>query len=162
MPRQIDQSRLFQAILNGVKNAQDFYEDCSGGHWLWEAPEFLISTHIAQSVSKLKGSALVTLESNVRSALSDAAAKSRGAPPTKLRSNGRFDLVIWWGGGTPRAAIEVKNQVVSYSQIYKDVERIQSLVKRKSDSTTFQFGAIVFYTSAQDSTKHDDISNAAW
>lgn len=65
----------------------------------------------------------------------------------KLRNNGRFDLIIWWGGGMPRAAIEVKNQVHSYSQIYKNVERIESLIKINNNNSSLQFGANMFYTS---------------
>jgi hypothetical protein len=83
--------------------------------------------------------------------LEDADAKALGAPKKALRKNGRFDVVVWWGEGyQPRAVIEVKNHVWSYANISKDVERIESVLQRNKENSSFQFGLIACYASAVD------------
>ena len=154
MGRQISQKRIIDATLAGVEKAQRFYEDASGDNWLWEGPEYLLVVHVAKALHKLEGAKYCTLESNVHATLKDAQAVTLGAPPKRLRHKGRFDLVLWWGNGAPRAAFEFKNQVYSYAQIAHDVARIEGVVERNAESSSFQFGAIVFYTSCLESTRN--------
>lgn len=153
MGLQISQAKIISAIINGIERAQLFYEHCSGGCWLWEAPEYLMNINIAQELTAIDGAKYVTLESNVYQTLQASQNRLFGAPKKKLRHRGRFDLVFWWGNGNPRCAIEIKNQVSSYSQILKDIDRLESLIDRNKDNSSFQFGAMAFYTSCIKSTK---------
>jgi hypothetical protein len=153
MGRQIAQPRIIKAIVEGVEEAQRFYESCSGDCWLWEGPEYLLCASIARRIHQLEGAKYVTLESNVYQTLKDAQAVSLGAPKKKLRQGGRFDVVVWWGDGSPRVAIEVKNQVWSYAHIHKDVERIENVLQRNKENASFQFGIIAFYTSCVDNSR---------
>ncbi len=151
MSLQISQAKIISAIINGIERAQLFYEHCSGGYWLWEAPEYLMNINIAQELSEIDGAKYVTLESNVYQTLQASQNRLFGAPKKKLRHSGRFDLVFWWGNGSPRCAIEIKNQVSSYSQILKDIDRLESLIDRNKDNSSFQFSAMAFYTSCLES-----------
>ena len=153
MPRQIAKDKIVDAVVRGVEDSQHFYEQCSGDCWLWEAPEYLLSTSVAKRLHKLKGAKYVTLESNVHHMLKDAQATTLGAPKKSLRKNGRFDAVVWWGNGSPRAAVELKNNVWSYFQLRKDVKRINSVVQQNKNDSSFQFGLVAFYASCMDSTR---------
>ena len=150
MPRQISQAKVIAAIIGAIEGAQRFYESCSGGLWLEQAPEYLLCTSIAAQLHKLEGAKHVTLETHVASTLDEAGAVKRGAPRKELRRNGRFDLVLWWGGELPRAAIEVKNGVWSFRQLQADIARLSRVVLRNAEESSFQFGLMAFYLSAQD------------
>lgn len=141
-------------MIEGVEKAHEFYETSSGGGWLWKGPEYLISVFVSQSIMNIEGATrYCTLESNVYKTLKEAQAITLGAPNKKLRHKGRFDLVLWRANGEPRGAIEIKNQVYSYSVISKDVERLVSVIERNSANSTFQFGALVYYTYCTDSSR---------
>lgn len=147
MGLKISQAKIMLAIINGIEQAQLFYENCSGGYWLWTAPEYLININIAQKLTALDGAKYVTWSTNVHQTLRASQDRFFGAPKKKLRHRGRFGLVFWWGNDSPRCAIEVKNQVSSYSQILKDIDRLESLIDRNKDNSSFQFGVMAFYTS---------------
>lgn len=140
-----------KSIIKGIEDAQTEYVKWSGGDWIWDAPEYLITTCIAKRLAR---SNYVTLESNVTRMLREAGAVHCGAPSKKLRKNGRFDIVLWRKNGAPRAAIEVKNRVWRFRQIEGDIERLIELVAKKQiTSSTFQFGAVAFYTCATENNR---------
>ena len=151
MPRQISQKTIVTAVLHGIERAQRFYESCTGDCWLWEGPEYLLCTNIASQLHNMPGAKYITLESNVHGTLKDAKASTLGAPNKKLRTNGRFDVVVWWGNGLPRTVVEIKNNVWSYAQVRKDVDRVCAVLLRKPGVSSIQFGLIAFYTSCKDS-----------
>jgi len=151
MTSRISIGSVVKATLNGIKKSQKKYESWTGGDWLWNAPEYMITTNVAEEISKINGPKYLTLENSAKRALDDAGAGGRGKIHSKVRINGRFDILLWWGGGDPRALIEIKNQISNIgSESKKDLERIQSVLSRKSENSTFQFGIFAFYTSTHD------------
>ena len=135
----------------GMYKAQKAYEKWSGGLWAWNAPEYLLTTYIAQEISKIKDKPFyLTLEQHVGQALSEAGA---GENAIKKAGKQKFDIFVWWGNDTPRGIIEVKKQTNSfgggstgYRGIEKDINRIIASLKATS---SLQFGLIAYYTSCK-------------
>jgi hypothetical protein len=136
------------AVLNGFIEAQQNYENWSGGFWLWQAPEYLISTTVAKCIFALDGAKYITLEHGSTTTLEDAGAKGIGRLPKDIREKGKVDILLWWGNNTPRATIEIKNQIYSTGQYEKDIKRIGRFLQRNSQESSLQFGAFAFYESA--------------
>ena len=135
-----------KATLKGIISSQEQYESWSGGCWLWEAPEYLITTCIAKRLSTLDVPNLyITLENNVRQAMEHAGGLTRGRPPHTLRLDGKFDILLW-EGDTPRVVIEVKNRINSYAELLNDVDRICAVL-RKQQGESIRNGLVAFYTS---------------
>ena len=137
---------IIKRSLKGVIKAQKHYEYWSGGCWLWEAPEYLVTTYIARQISRIEDADYyVTVEHKVRDAIEDAGGLGRGRPPHALRLDGRFDILLW-NGEKPSAVTEVKNQVFSSSQLRSDVARICAVLDpRRAEG--IQGGLLAFYTS---------------
>lgn len=155
MPAQVSMSKVVSGALNGVAKAQKAYAAWSGGEWLWNAPEYMSTVFVAQEIAKLDGVKYVTVEHGTKSAMEDAGAIGRGKLHNKIRAGGRFDILLWWADGLPRAPIEVKCQVVSVEKIKADLHRIEKVVHRNKKDSSFQFGMLVFYTSCR---KHKGFS----
>ncbi len=149
MPGQVSIDCIEGAILEGIVKAHKDYETWTGGDWLWNAPEYLLTTYVAQSISSTDGTKYISLENNVKSGMEDAGAVGSGRLHSDLRHNGRFDILLWWAGGDPRAAIEVKKQIFGYSNLEKDVKRLKEALRRKKGDSTLQFSMIVYYTACQ-------------
>ena len=49
MSKQISLDLIIKAIISSIEQAQEDYESWSGGDWLWNAPEYLLTTSIAKS-----------------------------------------------------------------------------------------------------------------
>jgi hypothetical protein len=137
---------IVTASLKGVVVAQKTYEEWSG-EWLWKAPEYLTTVFVAQKLAKLSAPKYITLENSVGKAIEGAGAKGRGKFHSKMRENGRFDILLWWKNGTPRAPIEVKCQVLKFDKIRTDVERISEVINRNKSKSTIAFGVVAFYSS---------------
>ena len=135
--------------LDALTPALNEYLKWTNGEWLWNAPEYLLTVKIAESIANLEKTKFVTLEDNVDYVLGHANAKGSGKIHPDIRKDGRFDIVLWWAGGTPRAVIEVKNGVLIFKKIEDDVKRIKEVLKRKPENLKFQFGVIAFYISQQ-------------
>jgi hypothetical protein len=127
-----------------------FEEDLAGGYWLWEGPEYLITIHVAENIAKLSGSKYITLEHSSAQTVEDAGAKGRGCLPRDIREHGKVDILVWWANDTPRAIIEIKNQIYSKEQYIKDIKRIKEFINRNTILSTIQFGIFAFYDSAYD------------
>jgi hypothetical protein len=152
MPKNISKLQITKSILKGIEQAQKDYADFSGGFWLWRAPEYFTVTYIAQQMAKDLGKGspwYLTMENGAKQAMTDAGAIGRGKLHSKLRSNGRFDLLLWWGSDEPRAPIEVKKQVTQFQHIAADIERIDRVIHRKKDHSKIQFSVMAFYTSCK-------------
>ena len=78
MSKQISIDKIIKATLAGIKKSQIQYETWSGGSWLWEAPEYLITINVANKISDLVGSKYITLENNTKSTISDAGCLGKG------------------------------------------------------------------------------------
>ncbi len=148
MPRQIAIPTIIDAILDGFIEAQRSYEKWSGGFWLWQAPEYFITSTVAKCISELDGAKYITLENGSTTALVDAGAKGKGRLPGDIREKGKVDILLWWGKNTPRAIIELKNQIYSTGQYEKDIKRIGKFLKINSHKSSIQFGVFAFYESA--------------
>jgi len=140
--------KIISAVIEAYSDAQQEYEDWTGGEWLWKAPEYLITTTIARRIFDIDGPKYITIEHGASSAIDDAGAKGKGRLSAKIRGKGKVDLLLWWGDGSPRAVIEVKNQIFSTDQYKKDIERIASFLTRNKEDSSLQFGLFSFYESA--------------
>ncbi|NOX15652.1 MAG: hypothetical protein GXP61_06470 [Epsilonproteobacteria bacterium] len=145
MSKAISIDKIIEAILDGIDESMNIYQKWSGGEWLWNAPEYLITVKIAENIANLDGNKYITLEDNVDYILDVSNAKGKGQVSDLARTNGRSDIVLWWAGGTPRAIIEVKNAVFRLDKIAQDIDRIQEVLKSKKLDTSLQFGLIAFY-----------------
>ena len=140
---------IVNKTLAGISEAQKRYEYWTGGRWLWEAPEYMVTTYIAKHISGIEDKSFyLTLEHKVRDAIDEAGGLPPGKPPDVLRRNGKFDILVWWANETPRAVIEVKKQVKRFSDIKADVSRICAILS--IPDTSFRCGFIAYYTSRGD------------
>lgn len=124
MPGQIPIQEIVSSTLDGIVQAQRSYDEWTEGDWLWNAPEYLLTTSIANKISKINGAKYIILENNAKEALDDAGAIGKGKLNSKIRATGRFDVALWWGNYKPRAIIEVKNQISQLKHIKSDLQRI--------------------------------------
>lgn len=151
MPGPVSAENVLAAALRGMVDAQKCYEEiCSA--WLTEAPEYYATVRVAERIAKLDGAKFVSLEHSAKGAIVEAGAIGRGKLKNAMRPNGRFDILLWWGNGTPRAPIEVKIGVTSIDKIHADIIRIQKVVHHQKNKSTIGFGVVAFYSYAR-STK---------
>ena len=142
MSRAIRIDNIANACLDGIDKSFKEYEDWSDGWWLWKAPEYLLTVNIAKELWKMEGSKYITLEDNIKETLKNANASLKGRTSGYMRSNGRADIILWWGNYTPRAIIEVKHRVYKFGSYVSDVDRIIEMLKKDSE---IQFGIVAFY-----------------
>ena len=150
MGKQIAINVIIDHVLDGIVTAQNEYVKMSGGLWLWNAPEYLITVNVAQSLLKCDGTLYVTLENSVYNALKDAGGIGKGILQYDMRHNGKMDLLIWYAKNDPRGIIEIKNQISGYDPIISDIKRIKAMLIKDS---TMQFGLSCFYDSAAKNDK---------
>ncbi|TKI70282.1 hypothetical protein FCU45_03045 [Sulfurimonas crateris] len=141
MSRAISIETIIESTLDGIDESFEFYQEWSGGEWLWNAPEYFITVKIAENIAKINGAKYITLEDNVKYILDLAQLKGKAQASEKARANGRSDIVLWYGNEKPRAIIEVKNAVFGLNNILEDIERIQDVLEK----FTLQFCLIAFY-----------------
>jgi hypothetical protein len=147
----ISKDQILDACLEGIKESYNEYLDWSGIEWLCNAPEYLLTVNIAKNLWKIPNDAkFITLEDNIRKTLKTANAKIKGKISNKARPNGRSDIIFWWGKGTPRGIIEVKNYSYKKKHIQEDLDRIYSILKKESD---IEFGITTFYIYKYDKNK---------
>ncbi len=150
MPKSLSINQIVNATLSGIEISHKKYEIWSGGYWLWEGPEYLITINVAEIIANLSGSKYITLEHSSAQTIEEAGAKRRGRLPRDIRKHGKVDILVWWANDTPRAIIEIKNQIYSKDQYYKDIKRIREFIKLNSTLSSIQFGLFAFYDSAFD------------
>jgi len=102
MPKQARRDAIVEAILQGIENAQRVYKKWSGGDWLWEAPEYLMTVQVARAIASIEGPKYVTIERSTKATMDDACAITKGRIPKRARPSGRVDIVVWWANGFPR------------------------------------------------------------
>ncbi|MEA2029600.1 MAG: hypothetical protein U9N49_11580 [Campylobacterota bacterium] len=141
MGKFMSSNEVVKKTLTAIKESQKLYLEFSGNEWLCNAPEYFITVQIAQKLH-LPNENYITLEDDVDYILTEANALDR----KKIRK-GRFDIVVWWGNGTPRVIIEVKNDVSQYRNIAQDVERVKKVLSKNTKYSSIQFGLIAFYIS---------------
>ena len=138
--------------LAGISEAHKHYADWTGGYSLWQAPEYLLTSYIANHVSAIDVRPFyLNLENNVAEGINEAGGLGTAELREDLRP-GRFDILLWWANGTPRAIIEVKNRVIGFSNIEADISRICAAL---SPSNALRCGFIAYYTShSKPKSKH--------
>ena len=136
-------TNIIKKTLRGISKAQKDYEAWST-LWLWEAPEYMITTYIAKEIAP--DSAYVTLEQNAGESTEAGGGVGKGKvaePVQRKLERGRFDIAVWKRDDTPLVIIEVKNQPVRFNQISGDVDNICGVLKRKN--TSLRYGLIAYY-----------------
>ena len=132
-----------------ISKAHKQYFRLSGGLWLWEAPEYFVTTSIFREIATLSSrSYYITLEHGVRDTIDDAGGLMPGRPRQSLRIDGRYDIVLWWANGTPRAVMEVKSQISGFSGISDDVTRLCATLSGAKNG--IRCGLIAYYESFGD------------
>lgn len=136
-------TNIIKSTLRGISKAHKAYEAWST-LWLWEAPEYMITTYIAKEIAP--HSPYVTLEQNAGESAEAGGGVGKGNVGERMRrklQRGRFDITVWNRNDTPSVIIEVKNQPKWFSQISGDVDNICRVLKGKNNS--FQYGLIAYY-----------------
>ena len=139
----IGKDEILEACEKGIKKSFAEYFEWSSNEWLWNAPEYLLTINIAKELWKIKkDTKFITLEDNVKSTLKKANASIKDGLKNTVRGDGRSDIVFWWGKGTPRGVIEVKNAIYQKKHIQEDLDRIYGILEKESD---IEFGVTTFY-----------------
>lgn len=150
MSKGFPSAKLSGWVLEGIEGAFTDWLEMSG-EWLKTAPEYLLTVKVAQRLTAAIPTSKRTLlmEPHVASTLADAGGVQRGPKATKLRSGGRYDIVLGHGNGVPRAVIELKNPLWARgAAAYSDLDRIcHSLLQGKA-KTQLYTGLFAFYTSS--------------
>lgn len=150
MSKQISIEKIITATLSGIKKSQRQYEKWSGGFWLWNAPEYLITVNVANKISEIGGPQFITLENGSKTMIEDAGARGRGRLPNDIREKGKVDILLWYGNDKPRGIIEIKNFIYDYRQYEKDIKRIKQSLKLNANQSSLQFGLLGYCDSADD------------
>ena len=130
---------IIRKTISGIARAQRSYEEWSGGCWLWEAPEYVATTMIAQAIHKLEEVDCVTLEYSVKAAVKRAGGTKKGRPNKLLK--GRFDVTVWDGQAEPRGLIEVKTSAWRFTDLRDDIKRL-CVTLDKTDTINWTLGVI--------------------
>ena len=131
---------IVNAALRGIAKSHEEYTAWSGGCWLYEAPEYLITTNIVREIwrsFKQGHHYFLTLEEKVRNVCECADGEI-----------GNVDIALWdpVPAGTQRscrAIIEVKKQISGFEHIRDDIQRICDLLQR---NRSIRFGAMAYCT----------------
>lgn len=137
MPGPVSREHALDAILKGIKKANADYYAMSGS-WIWDGPEYWITTYVARSLWKKFGDSNVVCEGGSKATLKDAGQKV-GRPPL-LVMNKRYDIVLYFQNGSPRAVIEVKNDQPK-GEVLKDVKRVVAAL----NAAKLRFAAVAYY-----------------
>ena len=138
-------AEIIENALRGIAAAQKDYARWSGDCWLWEAPEYLITTYVARALARHTANPYyITLESKVGDVIEEAGGIGPGRRPKALNLNGKFDLLIWWGNGKPRAPVEIKRHVRGFADIRDDVKELCTVLRKNKN---IKFGLLAYYTS---------------
>ena len=89
----ITKKELIDTTLLAIIDSHKTYLEWSGNEWLWNAPEYLLTVKIAEKLANINKNKFITLEDNVEKTLDNAGAKGKGKISSKIRANGRFDIV---------------------------------------------------------------------
>lgn len=149
----IKKDDLIDAVISGILNANQFYENISNGLWLNDAGvESVLQTKIAESIYNIlpkdnKGSvsgASLVMEYKFKEIISSSGSgKKRGRIPALVSGAKRVDLLIFDSNEMPIIPIEVKrNAAVDGFAI--DASRILGILKRsdKISGGSVKYGLI--------------------
>ena len=156
MPPTFSRQNLSDTILGAMQRSVPKYRDMTGMD-VFRAPESFFSVAIADEIHRKLTSkkGFVALEQLAGSILRDANARTRG-PLQKRMRRGKYDLVVFYDNGNPRAVVEVKTNVYKYAMVSPDIERLSNTVKKNIDRSTLQVGVFVYFCAAWAETKKSE------
>lgn len=136
---------VLDAALSAMMKAGLRYEKWTKSNYApWQAPEYVYTTNIAQSVAGLSFKPGVYCEFNSKDAISWANKASFGRKLAKLTSKSRSDILVANANEDFRYIIEVKKRVWTKNKIKNDVGRIADIIGPNKASTVAS-GASVFF-----------------
>ncbi len=149
MIKRIAKQELIQAAFNGMSMAEKkFSKMTSNTLHFCQAPEYLLTVNVAETLNKSAPNHLTWLEFQLSQARS--AARGHQPPLHQHMSRGRCDILMCWASSKePRAAFEIKRDVQTLGTVKADVERLLYLLNGGVDGNTLQFGAVMFSTMAE-------------
>lgn len=143
---------IIEKTLSGICKAQKDYKDWSGGWWVWQTHEYVLTVYIVKEIMKgvaksgRPGSMYLKIEEKVQEVITAAGGAGSGRISQKARVSGRVDITLLKADGeSPRALIEVKRQVESCSNIRDGTSRICLALRNEENS--LEFCLMAFYTS---------------
>jgi hypothetical protein len=142
--KKADTDNIVSAVLAGVVEARHTYAAWTGngGYFAW-APEYLLTVSVAQAVWDWCAPLTVWPEFRLGDAVRDSGPTcSRATVQLAQGDNRRADLLIYGRDLRPCAVVEIKRNVDGWGRIADDVERLCSVVARKSSS--FELGVVAF------------------
>lgn len=140
---------LIRAALDGIEMAERKFSKQTAHALLFaRAPEYLLTTNIAEKLHKAAPGHMTWLEFQLNQAR--MAARGHDVEPFDRRQRGgRCDILMCWSRSKePRVAIEVKRDVNTLSTLKFDTNRIIGLLNGGVEGNTLQFGAVMFSTMA--------------
>jgi hypothetical protein len=145
-----------KAIIRGVEIAFEHHFQ-RAGLWLDHAPEYYVTSKIADQLAKRAGPDSITIEWSISDTLQDARVHGRGRLHSTLPKTGRFDIVVWnRTAQTPRIIVEVKHPIyAAVANQLKDVKRICRALHRGTAKSTIKHGVFAFYSSSDDPKRKD-------
>ncbi len=151
-------------VAQGIEAAFREWEEMSG-EWLWTAPEYFSTVKVAQHLRKVIPASQRTLlmEPQVGQVLESAGGVQCGRKAAHLRVDGRLDIVLGHGNGTPRVVIELKNG--SYLRmgdgVRADLHRLCQALLHGKHHTQLHAGVLGLFTSTRPPrTKRDATARA--
>jgi hypothetical protein len=162
MTRATSQNDVSRAVLKGIGSAVSKYRHMVGDR-LDSAPEYFVVSSIAEALSRRIEKTWVTMEAPVKKTMENARASMRGRPHKQLSPQGRFDIVLYWKTGRPRAALEVKHPVThsGHKGLISDLRRLCATLKRSTaNDGTIQLGMLAYYLSSGEPKKKDNNATA--
>ncbi|WP_295439061.1 hypothetical protein [uncultured Thiodictyon sp.] len=99
---------LINALIRGGEAAFENFRRLSGGYWLDHAPEYFLTSYAAAAIGDSQKTS-AQIEVSVAETRAEALAVPRGRPHGEDRPTGRYDIVLYWANGNPRAGVEVKS-----------------------------------------------------
>ncbi len=138
MARQAIQVR--DAILKGIRKAHRDYYRMSGGYWMSDGPESWVQIYVARALWKIFGDGTVACEAGSTATVEDAGRRRKRL--SSLVKGKRYDIVLYFKKGTPRAVIEIKRQK-SKESVLRDVKKVVAALK----AANLRFGAVAYLRS---------------
>jgi hypothetical protein len=146
MSKQIALNLIIDAIIKGFGESIKLYHKMTNGEELYDkAPEYLATVKIAEKIMQIEGPKTVFFEHNIYELIENAGGKCPGKYSDGLRIDGRCDIVVCRGNGSPRGLIEIKSPLIGTSEINKDLKRIAEMLVVNNGYHTLQFGIFAFY-----------------
>ena len=161
MSRGHNSKDIAKLAISGVEKAAAEFSRMSDGLWLNSAPEYFVTTHVAQALHSKLEKKTILLEYSVNEALKESGSTKPGKSKKELRRNGRFDILLTRRNYDPWCALEVKSPVWTSTKCIQDMKRLRETLEHRKHNSTLRCGAMVFYSDwAKPQKKHQTVEDA--